>query len=102
MADLVTAVSSGGYRAALEALRDELALAFDEASAGVKPQVASQLRAVLADINALPSAPVAQPAGVVTLGDAKAKREARIAAAAGGVPASKAAPRAKAGSRKRG
>lgn len=101
MADLVTAVSSGDYRAALEAVRDELALAFDEASAGVKPQVASQLRAVLADINALPSAPVAQPAGVVTLGDAKAKREARIAAAIG-KSAAEVAPRAKAGGRKRG
>jgi hypothetical protein len=83
------------HRGALEAMRDALAEAFDECPPTVKAQVASQLRAVLADIRALPAAPVAAPAGVVTIADAKSRRAARQSAAE--APAA-----AKAGGRKRG
>jgi hypothetical protein len=83
------AVASGDVRRALEAIRDDLAVALDAADVNMKPQIAGQLRAVLADLRALPSAPVAQPDGVVTIDDAKAKRAARqqSAAAAASAPA---------------
>jgi uncharacterized protein (DUF2267 family) len=85
----------GDQRATLEAMRDALATAMDEAPDTVKAQVASQLRQVLADLRALPQAPAVQPAGVVTIADAKQRRAARQSAAT-------AAPEPKARSRKRG
>lgn len=82
-------------RAMLEALRDDLAKAFDNAPDTVKPQIAAQLRATLADLRAMPGPPVELPKGVVSVEDAKQRRAARQSAA-------EAPPVAKAGGRKRG
>ena len=93
--DVAPIALKGDQRETLEAMRDALAQAMDDAPATVKAQIASQLRAVLADLRALPSAPVTQPAGVVTIADAKQRRAARQSAAT-------AAPEPTARSRKRG
>jgi hypothetical protein len=74
--DLVAAAQSGDRRAALEALRDELARALADASVGVKAQIASQLRATLKDIADLPVAGKVTPAD-----EFRRRREARLAAA---------------------
>jgi hypothetical protein len=81
MAKTVADKVAGDQRSALEAMRDVLAEAMDEAPATVKAQIASQLRQVLADLRSLPAAPVAAPAGVVTIADAKSRRAARQSAA---------------------
>lgn len=92
-----SAVNGGDHRSILEALRVVLAESLDDEGTPVyaKAQLARELRNVLADLRALPAPPVDQPAGVVTIADAKAKRAARQSAAA-------AEPAAKTGGRKRG
>ena len=50
------AARSGDRRQALEHLRDTLAATLDECDPNVRPQVAAQYRATLADLAALPKA----------------------------------------------
>ena len=70
----VAGVARGGdVRLTLEAVRDVLAQALDDADANVKPQVAAQLRATLQDLAGLPPVEVRRE-GVVTIGDAKRRR----------------------------
>jgi len=69
--DVLAAAQSGDELAALEAMRDHLAAAMDEAPPTVVAQVASRLQAVLERISEL------RPAGKVTLEDALAERRRR-------------------------
>lgn len=55
---LSAAAKSGDRRKALEALRDELARALEDADVAVKAQLAGQLRATLKDLDELPSVSV--------------------------------------------
>jgi hypothetical protein len=71
-------VAKGDRRASLEALRDGLAATFVEASPGVRAQVASQLRATLAELAGLD--PVVKK--VSKADDLAARRKARRAATA--------------------
>jgi hypothetical protein len=65
-----------GRREALEALRDELAAKFEEASTGVSAQIASQLRQVLKDLAELPDGK-----RVTKADELAARRRARISSA---------------------
>lgn len=56
----LAAAKSGDRRAALERLRDTLAATLDECDPNVRPQVAAQYRATLADLAALPAAQKSQ------------------------------------------
>lgn len=58
---LSAAAKSGDRRKALEALRDELARALEDADVAVKAQLAGQLRATLKDLDELPSVSVDSP-----------------------------------------
>lgn len=77
VAGVLGAAQSGDARRALVALRDGLAKAFDDADVNLKPQISGQLRAVLADLAALPVEKKATPVDEI-----RARREARRAAAA--------------------
>lgn len=52
---LVDACASGDHRAALEALRDQLAVAMEMADPNVVPQIAGRLQAVLSELAGLPA-----------------------------------------------
>lgn len=51
-------VADGDLRASLEALRDELAEAFDDANPAIKAQLAGRLQAVLTQLHTLPAGKV--------------------------------------------
>jgi hypothetical protein len=72
---VLAAAQSDDARRALVALRDGLAKAFDAADVNLKPQISGQLRAVLADLAALPAEKKATPVDEI-----RARREARKAA----------------------
>lgn len=55
MPDLATVVKDGDLRKSLEALRDQLAQAMDEANPAIKAQLAGRLQAVLTQLDALPA-----------------------------------------------
>lgn len=71
---MLDAAQSGDRRKALEALRDELAAALEQADVAVKAQLAGQLRAALKELDEMPKATVQSP-----LEAAKKKRAARRA-----------------------
>jgi len=73
---LAEVVKTGTYREQLEALRDKLAADMDGVDSKVVAQVASQLRAVLKDIAALPDSKK-----VTAADDLRNRREARRAQA---------------------
>src|SRR5690349_3828652 len=75
---LEEACASGDQRAALEALRDELAKALVDGSAGTVAQTAAQLRACITEIAALPRPEVDD------VDDLRARRAARRAETAPG------------------
>lgn len=74
---VATAAASGDQRAALEAIRDQLAGQLERCEPAVAAQIAGQLRATLKDLAALPAA----KEGSMT-DEVKRRREARRAAAA--------------------
>ena len=79
----VAAVAAlGDRRATLEACRDVLAAALDEASPQIAPQIVGQLRAVLAELDTLTAPPVS------VSDELRSRRAARRAAAAVESPAS--------------
>lgn len=82
MAEFADVISEGDRRRSLEALRDKLARAMDEASSGVVPQVAAQLRATLKEIAELPDGKK-----VTTADELRDRRKARLAAANPPAPA---------------
>jgi len=71
---MLDAAKSGDRRRALEALRDELAAALEQADVAVKAQLAGQLRAALKELDELPKVSVESP-----LEKAKKKRAERRA-----------------------
>lgn len=71
---MLDAARSGDRRQALEALRDELAAALEQADVAVKAQLAGQLRAALKELDELPKVSAESP-----LEAAKRKRAARRA-----------------------
>lgn len=71
---MLDAAKSGDRRKALEALRDELAAALEQADVAVKAQLAGQLRAALKELDELPKVSVESP-----LEKAKKKRAERRA-----------------------
>lgn len=71
---MLDAAKSGDRRRALEALRDELAAALEQADMAVKAQLAGQLRAALKELDELPKVSVESP-----LEKAKKKRAERRA-----------------------
>jgi hypothetical protein len=77
LGEFAETLKAGNLRASLEALRDRLALAMEEASSGVQPQIAAQLRGVLKDLDALPDGKK-----VTTADDLRNRREARRSQAA--------------------
>lgn len=79
---VATAAASGDQRAALEAIRDQLAAQLERAEPAVAAQIAGQLRATLKDLAALP--PTREGS---KLDEVRARREARRVAAAKAAPA---------------
>ncbi len=67
-----------GRREDLERLRLELWLAFDEAPAAVKAQVAGQLRAVIKDLAELPDVKEVNPLNDVAAARARRKARAKV------------------------
>ena len=55
MPDLATVVKDGDLRKSLEALRDQLAQAMDEANPAIKAQLAGRLQAVLTQLADMPT-----------------------------------------------
>ncbi|MCZ7413069.1 hypothetical protein [Streptomyces sp. WMMC897] len=73
------AAAGGDRRAVLEAIRNRLAEELDDAEGAQAASVAKELRAVMAELNALPGGKEVSPLDELT-----ARREARRADAAGG------------------
>jgi len=55
MPDLATVVKGGDLRKSLEALRDDLAQAMDDANPAIKAQLAGRLQAVLTQLADMPT-----------------------------------------------
>lgn len=76
---LMSAVTSGDRRAALEAMRDRLARELDTAEGTMVAVLSKELRVTIAELDALPGGKVVSP-----VDDLSARREARRAEAQGG------------------
>ena len=85
MQSVADAAKTGDRRQTLEAMRDTLATAFDDAPAAVIAQIAGRLSAILAELDEM-----ATPGKVSTLDELDKRRQDRIATPTDSEPARRA------------